>query len=77
VAYKQFNPAFVWSLGKAIPVYHDLPTLQKALGAEKSKVLILSRSKCKDDLLQLEQTTVLFKKQDLFESSKTMLIGYK
>lgn len=77
VAYKQFNPAFVWSLGNSIPVYHDLPTLQKALGAEKSKVLILSRSKFKDDLLQLEQTTVLFEKQDLFESSKTLLIGYQ
>lgn len=74
VAYKQFNPAFVWSMRNTIPVYHDLASLQKALENEKYKVLILSRSKYKDDLLQLEKTKVIFEQQDLFESSKTILV---
>jgi hypothetical protein len=74
VAYKQFNPAFVWSMGRTIPVYHDLITLQDALNNKNGKVLILSRAKYAEELLQLKTTTLVFEQQDLFESSKTILI---
>ncbi|NBW37272.1 MAG: glycosyltransferase family 39 protein [Cytophagia bacterium] len=74
VAYKQFNPAFVWSMGKTIPVYHDLTSLQNALSNEKTKVLILSRARYAEELLQLKKTTLVFEQQDLFETSKTILI---
>lgn len=74
VAYKQFNPAFVWSMGRIIPIYHDIASLQRALENEETKVLILSRSKYADELLQLTQATIVFEQQDLFESSKTVLI---
>lgn len=75
VAYKQFNPAFVWSLGRNIPVYHDLNALQNELSGKENRVLILSRAKYADELLQLKQTTKVFEQQDLFESSKTILIN--
>ena len=75
VVYKQFNPAFVWSIHKAIPVYHDLASLKKGLEDIDSKVLILSRSVYKDELLQLEQSAVILEHQDLFESSRTILLS--
>ncbi|MCS4436650.1 ArnT family glycosyltransferase [Aquiflexum gelatinilyticum] len=77
VAYKQFNPAFVWSRQKAIPVFHDLASLKNGLKEKDSKVLIISRSVYKDELLQLEQSAVILEHQDLFESSRTILISVK
>ncbi|MCH6236019.1 ArnT family glycosyltransferase [Cognataquiflexum rubidum] len=75
VAYKQFNPAFVWSLQKVIPVYHDLTSLKNVLINKESKVLILSRTEYKEELLQLDQANVMVEHQDLFESSSTLLLS--
>ncbi|MGF1635696.1 MAG: ArnT family glycosyltransferase [Cyclobacteriaceae bacterium] len=76
VAYKQFNPAFVWSAGKAIPVYDDLLSLEKALKDGKVNTIIISRSKFKDELIQLKKIEIIYEKNDLFEGSKTILLKY-
>ncbi len=74
VAYKQFNPAYVFKLRKTIKVIDSPEELAKLLAGEE-KVLLFSRTKYREELQSVPALKVIYHGRDLFEGSETMLLA--
>ncbi|MEO8475355.1 MAG: glycosyltransferase family 39 protein [Chryseolinea sp.] len=74
VAYKQFNPAFVFNLGKVIPVFDSIDALQEHIAGRKC--LVITRSKYLSEIEGVKDLQIVFQGKDLFEKNETsILIG--
>lgn len=72
VAYKRFNPAFVWAQGSAIPVVHTPSELSSFLNTHP-KALVISTTKHMDDVPEELGLHVVFSCKDLFERPITVI----
>lgn len=75
VAYRKFNPAFVFNLGHTIPRYKEDSALQRAL-AGRGETLIITRKKYLDDLERIVPSgELIFKHRDTFERPTTAIVA--
>lgn len=73
IAYKQFNPAYVFYLEQAVEVFQTPEELQKALLGPES-VIILSRTEYLPELTPVVPLKELARRRDLFETPTTVVL---
>ena len=71
VAYRAFNPAYIFSLRKTIAVMNTPEALQE-ITEKETNIIIITRGKFQNELPQ--NLTILFRCKDLFESNETILL---
>jgi 4-amino-4-deoxy-L-arabinose transferase-like glycosyltransferase len=72
VAYRRFNPAFVFALGRTVPLVDSPQQLENMLG---KKILIFSQAKYLDDFKDYPSLKVIYRGRDLFERGETVLLA--
>lgn len=72
VAYRRFNPAFVFALGRTVPVIDSPQQIENMLG---KKILIFSQAKYLDDFKNYPSLKVIYRGRDLFERGETVLLA--
>ncbi|PMD97360.1 phospholipid carrier-dependent glycosyltransferase [Siphonobacter sp. BAB-5405] len=72
IAYKQFNPAYVFYLNRSVDVVNTPEALAEVLRAEGS-VVVISRTEFLPELSTFSQLKELTRKRDLFETPTTIL----
>ncbi|MDQ1089411.1 glycosyltransferase family 39 protein [Siphonobacter sp. SORGH_AS_1065] len=73
IAYKQFNPAYVFYLNRPVEVMQTPEALQNALQVHPS-VMVISRTEFLSELDEFEQLQEVIRKRDLFETPTTILL---
>jgi hypothetical protein len=72
LAYKTFNPAFVYRLSQRVPTYPDSVTLSARI-SETPDAVVISRAIYEPELLRMGLQTI-WKGKDLFEHHTTVLM---
>ncbi|MDN5204947.1 glycosyltransferase family 39 protein [Fulvivirgaceae bacterium BMA10] len=74
VHYKRINPAYLFYLKRPIKKFNNLNELETFL-AHNKEAYVISRARYIDELNDINEFKLLFKKKDLFESSTTVLLS--
>lgn len=72
VAYRRFNPAFVFALGRTLPMIDSPQQVENLL---KKKIIIFSRTQYLDDFKDYPSLKVIYRGRDLFERGETVLLA--
>lgn len=72
VAYRRFNPAFVFALGRTVPMIDSQQQVENLL---EKKIVIISHAKYLDDFKDYPSLKVIYRGRDLFERGETVLLA--
>lgn len=75
IGYRIFNPAFVFEKGGPITRMHTSNELKSYLIQKDRKVLVITRSKYLEEVMEEGRFTVVFRARDLFEKTETVLLA--
>ena len=73
VAYKRFNPAFVFYLEEKVPVFDSIEELQEHIRDNK-RVFVISRMRNLEELSTIKDLELIAEQKDLFETPTTILM---
>ena len=74
IAYKQFNPAYVFNLRKTMEVIESTDHINTLI-LNGSKVVIITRANHLEDFSSMPSFKIIYRGRDLFEGSETVLLA--